>query len=34
MKYKALIFLLFICFNAAAQSNRKIIKKIKKSQKE
>lgn len=34
MKYKALIFLLFICFNAAAQSNRKIIKEIKKSQKE
>jgi uncharacterized protein (DUF1684 family) len=34
MKSKALIFLLLISFFASAQSNRKIIKEIKKSQKE
>ena len=34
MKYKALIFLLFISCIALSQSNRKIIKEIKKSQKE
>lgn len=34
MKSKVLIFLIFISFIATAQSNRKIIKEIKKSQKE